>query len=456
MPSLLFASFPVRVSLTRLAAVCLVAVLVSVRVPAQTVTTTASPTAASPTAAETATDTTADIATAKPEDVGMSSQKLGLVMPVLKNFVDTAKVPHAIVAVARRGKIVLMDSVGWSDIDGHKEISNDAILRFYSMTKPITSVAIMMLVEDGKIDLDADVVKYVPEFAGLKVYRDDGLDELVRPMTVRDLLRHTSGLTYGFSGNTAVDRQYRDAGVLSPSDTLQTTIEKLGKLPLMYQPGTRFNYSVSTDVLGHIVERVAGCPLDDFFQTQISEPLDMNDTSFQVPKSKSSRFVNNYSPTAGGLRATDGPPDSAFLKSPQAFSGGGGMVSTARDYVRFCQMLLNGGELNGTRLLESGTVEQMTQNQLPKEAYPVTLGGTREGVGFGLGFSVVVETTEYTKDCHLGEYGWGGAASTHFWISPKDDLLVVVLTQHMPYSSQLEDAVKPLVYDALLNDVSRN
>lgn len=394
-----------------------------------------------------------EIPMANPETVGMSSEKLSLVEGELQKHVSGRKVPGAIVIAARHGKIVLFESAGWSDIDADATIEKDSILRFYSMTKPITSVATMMLVEEGKLELDDAVSKYIPEFAALQVYAgDDDTEAVNREMTIRDLLRHTSGLTYGFFGDTPVDQRYRSAGVLSSEDTLQAMITKLSKIPLLYQPGTRFHYSVSTDVLGHIIERVSGMRLGEFFEKRIFEPLDMRDTGFYVPAEHAARFVNNYGPKVigEGLRVIDDANKSKYLQPPRADSGGGGLVSTARDYIRFCQMLLNKGEFNGERLLDASTIEQMTRNQLPKQAFPINLNGPRHGVGFGLGFSVVVEQSEWTKSSRVGEYGWGGAASTHFWISPHDDLAVVVLTQHMPFTFLLEDAVKPLIYDAIV------
>jgi len=400
----------------------------------------------------------AELAHAKPEAVGMSSTKLSLVKPTLQGLVDKKRVAGAIVIAARHGKVVLFESVGWSDIHAKRPMENDSILRFYSMTKPVTSLAIMMLVEERKIELDDRVSKFISEFKGLRVFAERigeelKLKEAKREMTVRDLLRHTSGLTYGFSGDTPVDQAYLARSVLGRTDTLQDTISKLGSLPLLYQPGTRFNYSVSTDVLGYIVERVSGQRLDQFFQQRIFTPLDMRDTAFYVPKDKAARLANNYGPNqdGDGLAVVDAANKSRYLRQPSLFSGGGGSVSTARDYMRLCQMLLNKGHFHGTRLLKPKTIEQMTRNQLPKAAYPISLSGERAGVGFGLGFSVIVEKTQYTQRAHLGEYGWGGAASTHFWISPKDDLAVVVLSQHMPYSSQLEHAIKPLIYDAIID-----
>ena len=250
------------------------------------------------------------------------------------------------------------------------------------MTKAITSVSIMMLVEEGRIGLDDSVSKYIPEFADLKVFvAQNGehieVEDAKREMSIRDLLRHTSGLTYGFFGNTPIDRKYRAAKILADGDTLKEMSAKLSKIPLLHQPGSQFNYSASTDVLGDIIERVSGQRLSDFFQQRILGPLGMKDTAFYVPTGKTHRFVNNYGPKliGDGLRVIDKAADSNYLKVPTADSGGGGIVSTAGDYIYFCQMLLNMGQLNGTRLLKESTVEQMTRNQLSEGGYPINLNG---------------------------------------------------------------------------------
>ena len=261
-------------------------------------------------------------------------------------------------------------------------------------------------------------------------------------MSVRDLLRHTSGLTYGYFGNTAVDKMYRAKGVLNRKSSLQDMINKLSKIPLLDQPGTKWHYSVSTDVLGYLVQKISGQPLNEFFRQKIFEPLDMKDTAFYIPKEKANRFAACYGPTEnGGLKIVDEPRNSQYLSPPLLFSGGGGLVSTARDYLRFSQMLLNKGQLDDKRLLDSETVEMMTSNQLPDS---VKRG---EGEGFGLGFSVRLRNGKFPQ----GEYGWGGAASTHFWISPKDELIVIALSQYMPFSSQLQNAIKSIIYDSILN-----
>jgi len=338
-----------------------------------------------------------ELSVASPKELGMSAEKLAGVKTAVQGLVDDKKVAGATVVVARKGKIAFFETFGMMDIEAEKPMAKNAILRFYSMSKPITSVALMMLYEEGKIKLDEAVSKYIPQFKGLKVYAESGNVDTKRPMTVRDLLRHTSGLTYGFFGNTAVDKMYREKATLGGDGDLEDMADKLGEIPLLYQPGTKWHYSVSTDVLGYLVEKVSGRPLDKFFRQRIFRPLGMKDTAFHVPAKKVDRFAVCYS---FGLSVSDNPAKSRYLKKPAMRSGGGGLVSTAPDYLRFCQMLLNKGQLDGKRLLRTETVEMMTKNQLPE-------GVTRnDSGGFGLGFSVRTEDGEFPK----GEYGWGGMA----------------------------------------------
>ena len=316
----------------------------------------------------------------------------------------------------------------------------------------------MILYEQGKIKLDDPVSKYIPEFKVLKVVADPEADEIRevaanREVTVRDLMRHTSGLTYGFFGDTAVDKLYRKSIQLGGGGvTLEEMAKKLASIPLLYQPGTKWHYSVSTDVLGRVVEVASGQSLDKFFAERIFEPLGMVDTAFYVPSEKIDRFATNYGTNPqGGLRPIDIPKTSRYTKMPTFFSGGGGLVSTASDYMRFCLMLLNKGEFAGKRLLKTETVEMMAKNQLPEIAYPIGTG-ERAGVGFGLGFSVRIEKSNEDSSSRIGEYGWGGMASTHFWISPNDEIAVVALTQFIPYSNQAEHALKPIIYEAVSNN----
>ncbi|NQV32435.1 MAG: serine hydrolase [Phycisphaeraceae bacterium] len=380
------------------------------------------------------------IVTCAPQDAGMSPDKLTRVSSAVQDLVAKGKIAGASVLVARQGKVAFFETFGMMNKAEGKPVDEDTIFRFYSMTKPVTSVAVMMLVEQGKVTLDDPVSKYIAGFGDLKVSESGALVPATRAMTVRDLLRHTSGLTYGFFSDTEVDELYGKAGVLDRNTSLSAMAKKLGGMPLLYQPGTRWHYSVSTDVLGHLVEVVSGETLDAFFQARIFEPLGMTDTGFYVPSKKVDNFAACYGPMqGGGLRVSDDPFKSKFLKKPGLLSGGGGLVSTMGDYLRFCTLLLNKGELDGKRLLRSDTVDMMTKNQLPKTT-------SWNGEGFGLGFSVRI--TEGRDD--TGEYGWGGAASTHFWINPRHQLIVIALSQIMPYSGQLEEAVKPLVYESIM------
>jgi CubicO group peptidase (beta-lactamase class C family) len=395
-----------------------------------------------------------ELPTAKPADVGLDADKIQKAHDAVQALIDKKEMAGTVVAVARKGKVVMFEAFGESAYGSGKPMKPDAIVRIYSMTKPITSVAAMILVDAGKIELDDSVSKYLPEFKNLRVHtgKSDETEETKREITIRDLLRHTSGLTYGVFGNTPVDDMYKKAGVLTRDDSLQDMMTKLGKLPLLYQPGSRWHYSVSTDVLGRVVEVASGQGLDEFFAERIFKPLDMKDSGFYVPADKVDRFtaVQGIDAQDKKLKVTEPVDKSRFCKKPKLLSGGGGGVSTARDYLRFCQMLLNGGELDGVRILRKETVAEMTKNQLPEEAMKAKNGGNAEvGDGFGLGFGVRVGKDDTGAGRAVDEYWWGGAASTHFWISPRQDLIVVALEQFMPARPKLQQAIKPLIYQAV-------
>ncbi len=409
--------------------------------------------------AEAATSRTMDLEaatplpTADPATVGIDPEKLSEVRTTIESFVDQDQIAGAVVAIARRGRLVAWHAFGMRDVDEATPMQTDSIFRIYSMTKPVASVAAMILVEQGKIKLDDPVARYIPEFAEARVYESKEGDEIAteplqRAVTLRDLLRHTSGLTYGFLGNSPVDQMYREANVLSEENDIDQMSRNVAGIPLMCQPGSEFNYGVSVDVLGRVIEVASGQPLDLFMKEQIFDPLEMEDTGFFVPKDSHERFTSNYAPRpGGGLMRIDAPASSKFSEKPKLLSGGGGLVSTASDYMRFAQMILNGGELDGVRILKPETIKEMTKNQLPRSAFPVKVGGsTMEGVGFGLGFSVVVDPGRLNV---AGEYGWDGMASTHYWASKEKDIAVVVLTQRTPYTGQVKDAIKPIIYGAI-------
>ncbi len=395
-----------------------------------------------------------ELPSAKPESVGLASDKLAKINDAVDQAVKDEKTAGAVVVVIRRGKIAHFSAHGWQDIAGQRPMQRDTIFRIYSMTKPITTVAAMMLWEEGRFKLDDPVSKYLPELKNLDVYAGgDGDKEYVKeqqPITVRDLMRHTSGLTYG-GGQTPVDKLYREKNFTGRGFTLQEFVSELGKMPLKYQPGTRFEYGVSTDVLGRLVEVWSGQTLDEFFQKRIFASLDMQDSGFAVPDSQIARFATSYGPAKDkGLKVIDAPDTSRYRKQPKMLSGGGGLVSTARDYIRFLQMLLAGGTLDGHRILKADTISLMTKNHIPKKSLPIVQGFPRVGWGFGLGFAIRMEKTDSEPTTPIGECRWGGAASTHFWFSPKDELAVVVMQQHRPFIRILETEIKPIVYGAVI------
>jgi CubicO group peptidase (beta-lactamase class C family) len=374
---------------------------------------------------------------AEPEEVGLSAEKLGRIVPAMKKLAADGRISGAVTAVARRGKVVHLEATGHMDIATKSSMRRDTIFRIYSMSKPITAAAALILFDEGKLDLDAPVSKYLPQMKDLVVLVDGKKVEPSREMTIRDLMRHTAGLTYGFFSKTPVDRLYLEANVLDGKGTLADMVEKLGKIPLLYHPGERWHYSVSLDVLGRVVEVVSGKPLDEFLGTRIFEPLGMVDTGFFVPKEKLGRFATNYGPGRNGLRVVDDPAKSRYGRPATFFSGGGGLVSTGADYLRFAQMLLDGGILGETRILEAKTVKAMTSNQLDEDLIPIRMGGfPLAGTGFGLGVSVRVARS----------------ASTNFWVVPDEELIGMVMTQHMPYSAVPMMTVKPLVEGAVVKE----
>jgi CubicO group peptidase (beta-lactamase class C family) len=381
-----------------------------------------------------------------PEDLGLSAPRLVKIDLMTQQYIDEGKLPGTITLVARRGKIAHFECQGRMDIEADKMVSEDTIFRIYSMTKPITSVALMMLYEDGHFQLDDPVSRFVPAFENMEVFVSGNNVEYEtqpaeRQITIRDLLTHTSGLTYGFMRASVVDALYRDNGV-EESKTQAEMVDKLSALPLLFTPGSRWSYSVATDVCGRLVELISGESFDQFLQEQIFEPLGMVDTGFAVPENKVHRFAANYERTVDdGLRLIDSPETSRYAQDITYFSGGSGLVSTARDYLRFAQMLLNKGELEGERILGRKTVELMTSNHLPGNGdltsmgQPVFSETPYDGIGFGLGFSVMLDPATANILGTPGEFAWGGAASTYFWVDPEEELIAILLTQLMPSSS---------------------
>jgi CubicO group peptidase (beta-lactamase class C family) len=400
---------------------------------------------------------------AKPEEVGLSSERLAKLTARLKADIEKGVIPGAIVVVARHGKIAMFEPLGMLNPETKAPMTRDAIFRIYSMSKPITSVAAMILFEEGKLALNEPVSKYIPQLGGLKV----GVEkpdpsggnptlELVpsqRDMTIQDLLRHTSGLTYGFTGSSLVKKMYVDAKVSADYPSNAELVERLGKLPLAYQPGTTWEYSYATDVLGRVVEVVSDRSLLAFEKARILDPLGMKDTSFYVTdKSKQERIVEPFPNDRNiGVNADFNDP----RVTQKWESGGGGMVSTTMDYARFAQMLLNGGSLNGRRILGPKTVAFMTSDHVGTSIAPGTAYIPGPGFGFGLGFAVRKDAGISPLAGSVGEFNWGGAGGTFFWIDPKEDMFVVFMMQspkqRVPYRAVLKD----MIYAAVTKPAAR-
>jgi CubicO group peptidase (beta-lactamase class C family) len=387
------------------------------------------------------------------KQVGMSAERLARIQPFMKQYVDNGDLAGIVTLVARNGKVVHFEKTGKLNMETGEEIELDSLFRIYSMTKPVVSVALMMLYEEGKFGLDEPVSKYLPAFKNTKVLVNGEQIEQEHEFTIRNLLSHTAGLTYGVFGNSDVDKMYREAKILENKD-LAEMVSLLGEIPLLYQPGTKWVYSVSVDVVGRLVEVLSGYPLDEYLDQKIFVPLDMRDTFFQVPTDKVSRFGTNHrrDRETGKLTVVDRPGDSRYTKEVTFFSGGAGLVSTARDYYKFSQMLLNGGEFGSVRLLSPKTVELMTRNHLPEG---VSSGfGERPGVagtvGFGLGFGVAT-AGPLTTPGSVGTYTWGGMAGTIFWIDPIENLTAILMVQMMRNPIPLRSQFRTLVYSAIVD-----
>jgi len=397
---------------------------------------------------------------------GFDQTRLQRVAELCDRYVDSGKFPCAQVQLAHQGNVALRYTAGWADIESQTALSEDAIFRIYSMTKPLTSIGLMQLYEKGLLILEDPVQKYIPAFADPQVLVGGSyLNPVTRPaqteLTIRDMLLHTSGLTYGFHYSTNLDKMYRYqkiAGAAEGADgTLEEKINQLAELPLLFDPGTAWNYSMSTDVCGRLIEVISGQGLDEYLQEHVLGPLGMDDTGFSVEEEKSHRFTSNYAITPQSpLTLIDPADDSPYLTPPLFLSGGGGLVSTTDDYQRFVNMLLNGGESEGNRIIGRHTLDFMTLNHLPGGATLNELGQSTftetamEGMGFGLGFSVLVNPAANAALGSVGEFAWGGAASTRFWVDPLEEITCVFMTQFMPSSHYpIRRELKAVVYQAL-------
>jgi CubicO group peptidase (beta-lactamase class C family) len=400
-------------------------------------------------------------------EAGFAADRLARIDAHFERYVDDGRLPGWLIAIARDGRIVHLATRGQRDVEAGLPVELDTIFRIYSMTKPVTSVAAMMLYEEGAFELKDPVHRFIPSFRDMRVYKSGSAlapatEPAVEPVRIWHLLTHTAGLTYGFHYAHPVDAMYRAAGFEwgTPSGLdLAGCCDAWAAQPLLFQPGSEWNYSVATDVLGRVVEVASGLSLDEFFRTRIFEPLGMTDTAFSVRAAERSRLGALYTPDPTTRRAVrlDAMGEVAAT-APTALSGGGGLVSTAADYHRFVQMLLHEGELDGVRLLGSRTVRYMSRNHLPGdvdlEAFgrPLFAETTFDGVGFGLGFSVVQDPAKNKVLSSAGEYAWGGAASTAFWVDPAERLTALFLTQLLPSSSHpIRTQLKQLVYQALVD-----
>jgi len=403
-----------------------------------------------------------DISPVKPEAVGFSSERLERLHALMQQEVDQKQLPGIVTLLARHGKVVDYHTYGVRDLASGAPMTKDTIFRAYSMTKPITGVAMMILYEQGKWLPSDPISKFIPEFAHLKVCKGVDaagnmiLEDPVHAPTMQELMTHTAGFVYGYFGNTPVDQAYKKAGVME-SKTLQEFIDKLSKIPLAYQPGTQWVYSASMDVQGYIIEKLSGQSLPDFMQEHIFKPLGMKDSGFYVPSDKLNRFVTMYRSDEKGQLVPVPTYHREFTEQPTMPSGGGGSVTTAEDYYRFAQMLANEGELNGVRIISPASVHLMSSNHLAPKLltgeFGIGVQIMRPGLGYGYDCAVEYDPAEANLPDGRGTFFWDGAAGTWFWIDPANDVIFVGMIQRLlgQDSPNVEYLSRPLVYQALLN-----
>jgi CubicO group peptidase (beta-lactamase class C family) len=424
-----------------------------------------------------------------PETVGLSAARLGYISDHFNRYVDDGKIPGYLVLIARRGKVAYLHRYGFRDVEASLPVDEHTICRIYSMTKPITTIGVLMLYERGLLQLDDPVSEFIPAFKHLEVFESGDAENYQtvpaeREVTIRDLLTHTAGFTYGFMHAHPVDAMYRQRNIDGDINmSLQAMVGHLSELPLLFSPGTRWSYSHATDILGYLIQEISGKALDHYFAEQILEPLGMTDTAFTVSADKVDRFAAGYERDGDGFRLVDKPGESLYLKQAKLLAGGGGLVSTGHDYLRFSQMLLNKGQLDGVHLLGRKTVELMTSNHLPQNGdltsmgytsysdtrrdglgigsfgarFNLRLGGVRtetraDGFGFGFGGSVLLNPAAAHILGSPGEYAWGGLASTAFWVDPVEEMTVIFLTQLRPsWSYPIRRELRVLTYQAIVD-----
>jgi CubicO group peptidase (beta-lactamase class C family) len=406
-----------------------------------------------------------DLPEVKPEAVGISSERLRRIDAVMQKEVNDQTFAGIVTMAARHGKVFQSKAYGQRDLGSGAPMEKDTIFRIFSMSKPVTGVAMMILYEEGKWSPQDPISKYIPEFAHLKVFK--GLDaagnmvleDPVHPPTIRELMTHTAGFSYG-AGDSPVDKLYQNQNhrdgqfrnAVLGSSSLQEMIERLAKIPLLYQPGSRFVYSVSVDIQGYLVEKLSGKPFPQFLKERIFDPLRMKDTGLWVPPEKLNRFASLYKGTDTGKLALAPPTiDAAIMRfdtQPVLPSGGGGLVSTAGDYLRFAQMLLNGGEFDGVRILSPESVKLMRANHLSYELTPVI---DWRGMGFGFDVAVITDPALADSPCGKGTYFWSGAAGTWFWVDPTDDMVFVGMVQRLDSPPTVQEVSRQTLYQALID-----
>lgn len=400
-----------------------------------------------------------DVASSKASREGMSSERLERITTLAEKYVADQRVPGMITMVARNGKIVHFEATGQRGLNDKRPLEKDALFRIYSMSKPITAVALMMLYEEGKFRLTDPVHNYIPELKDLMVYNPDGDPTPAKSaVTMQQLLTHTAGFSYGFNPQDPVDQQYLAAKIFE-AKSLDEFAAKIAALPLQFEPGSKWHYSVASDLVGLAVERISGVPFAEFLDDRIFTPLGMDDTFFNVPADKQDRFLPNHGWDPKGNRYVDVTQRTdarGNYKTGTLSSGGGGLVSSTMDYMRFCEMLRNGGTYNGARILSPKTIEYMTLNHLPAaidasgSGEAPTLGALgSNGVGFGLGFSVVTDPAAAGTISSVGEYAWGGAAGTIFWIDPEEEIVTIAMIQLMASPWPLRADMKATTYQAI-------
>lgn len=388
----------------------------------------------------------------KPEEAGMSPEVLAKIGPAVEALIAEKKLVGACVLVMRKGNIVYEESFGMRDAQAREAMECDTIFRIYSMTKALTSTLALMLCEEGKLSLDDPVENYLPELKMPRVWVSEQMGEAANRLpTVRDLLRHTGGFA-SRGGGHPVSKTYREAPAKGGKNNLAHLVGNIGRSPLLYQPGKKWVYGASTDLLAAVVAAASGKPFETVLSERLLLPLAMIDTGYWIPEDKVRRLSVRYQIRNGEITIGDPANGSVMLQDPDFKGGGSGLLSTARDYARFLQMIANGGEFGGKHYLRKDSVELMRTNQLPRHLTAISFGPQiRHGTAFGLGFAVrIADDERWDPDAIVGEYGWGGAASTHYWVCPQHDLVVITMEQTMPYNENLELALKPIIYKAVL------